>query len=207
MVRKFKKEEKLHSLSPKELRDCYLQFIEFDLPASIIYDYWVKKYGTDKRCYLLAFIMTALVADIKSNEPGVHYDEFGPLGTSLLKIRTLQTLDQKLINDFFTLKVFSLKKGQRTILEDQIVRLYLSGILNYDFNKTLNDFSSCYLSGALIRQKATVMQCLKNIYYLTPDTMFLGEMVRENILNMMDDIITKLYQKEQTTEIFKEYYS
>lgn len=206
-VKKFNSEVKSHSLSLKELRDCYLQFLEIDLPTGYIYKYWIDKYGAEKRYYLLSFMMTALIADIKSIEPGVQCDEFGPLGTSLLKIRILQTIDQRLVKSFLDLDFFTqIRFEQQTISEEYIVKLYLSGILDLDLKKTMSDFSDRYLHGLLIRQRATIMQLLKNSYHLTPDSMYIDQAHRDNTLSFMTSVITEIYKKEKNTGIFDEYY-
>ncbi|EDJ1003549.1 invasion protein [Salmonella enterica] len=208
LAKKFKTEKGLESLSLKELRDCYLQFIELVVPSSLIYRHWIERYGAGKRYYLLSFIMKALVVDIKSNEPGIQYEEFGPLGTSLLKVRTLQTLDQRLVSDILSLDFFCRRDNwQGVFLEEHIIKLYLSGMLDEDFGKVINDFSKHYLAEFMIRQKTTVMQLLRNIYYLTPESLYLNESQRENILSFMAGLITQMYKKEKNSGIFKEYYN
>ncbi|HBA9513339.1 TPA: invasion protein [Escherichia coli] len=206
-AKKFNIEGGIYSLSFKELRDCYLQFLEIDLPPGYIYRYWIEKYGANKRRYLLSFIMNALIADIKSTEPGVQCNEFGPLGTSLLNIRILQTIDQRLVKNFLGLDFFEqIRFNQQVISEEYIVKLYLSGILDLDLRKTVADFSADYLYGLLIRQRAAVMQLLKNSYYLTPDSMYIDQTHRENTLDFMTSVITEIYKKEKNTGIFNEYY-
>ena len=104
--------------------------------------------------------------------------------------------------DFFE----QIKFEQKVISEEDIIKLYLSGILDLDLKKTVADFSAHYLHGLLIRQRATVMQTLKNGYYLTPDSFYINQAHRENTLDFMTSIITEIYKKEKNTGIFNEYY-
>ncbi|ELD0488029.1 invasion protein [Escherichia coli] len=201
-------EKGTHSLSAMELRESYLQFLEFDLPVSVIYQYWIDNYGVENRYRLLAFTMNALIADIKSNEPGIHCAEFGPLATNILNVRILQTLDEKLISDITKLIFYEQIRDEIEIIsEGALIGLYMSGLLNADFNKDLKKFAKNYLSYLLTRQKGTVFQVFKNIYNLTPEFIFPDKTYQQDTLHHLTLILTALYNKERNVGIFSEYYN
>ncbi|EKS5988132.1 type III secretion system gatekeeper subunit SctW [Salmonella enterica] len=195
-------------LSAMELRECYLQFLEFDLPISFIYQYWIDNYGVENRYRLLAFIMSALIADIKANEPGIHCAEFGPLATSILNVRILQTLDEKLISNITRLVFYKqIRDNIELVPEGQIIKLYMSGVLNNEFDENLKIFTKHYLSFLLLRQKGTVFQILKNIYNLTPGVIFPDKTYQQDTLDCLTLILNSLYNKERKVGIFSEYYN
>ncbi|EDW2755118.1 invasion protein, partial [Salmonella enterica subsp. enterica] len=196
VARKF--EKGTHSLSAMELRESYLQFLEFDLPVSVIYQYWIDNYGVENRYRLLAFTMNALIVDIKSNEPGIHCAEFGPLATNILNVRILQTLDEKLISDITKLIFYEQIRDEVEIIsEGALIGLYMSGLLSADFDKNLKIFAKNYLSYLLTRQKGTVFQILKNIYNLTPEFIFSDKSCQQDTHNCLTLILTTLYNKER----------
>jgi len=96
LARRFTHDDHARILTAKGLRKSYLRFIELDIPVSFIYQDWIDEYGFENRKRLLAFTLSALIADIKSNQPGIHFAEFGTLSAKLSEARVLHTLS---IND------------------------------------------------------------------------------------------------------------
>ncbi|HFT1247463.1 TPA: type III secretion system gatekeeper subunit SctW [Escherichia coli] len=195
-------------LSPHELRNSYLNFLELEMSAGFIYKDWVDVYGFENRFRLLAFTLSALVADMKANEPGIHSAEFGPLSAKLSDARVLYTLDQQL-NENFANFPFREQMIDRQLLvnEGDIVGLYLVGLVDIDnFKLALKDFSKKFMSLLLIKQRATVIQTLRNIYNLTPEFLFVSITNQDAVMNYLDYLLHKMYKKEKSKNILNDYY-
>ena len=196
------------SLSAQDLRNSYLNFLELDIPAGFIYKDWVDVYGYENRTRLLAFTLSALVADMKANEPGIHTSEFGPLSAKLSDARVLHTLDL-LLNDIFSQLNFreQLRNNQIMFTEGDIITLYITGLIDTDgFKQVFKRFSQEFMASLLIKQRASVIQMLKNIYYQTPVFLFADAFYRDGILSYLSVLLSKIHEKERNTGIWNEYY-
>ncbi|EXU76565.1 type III secretion system gatekeeper subunit SctW [Erwinia mallotivora] len=196
------------SLSAKDLRNSYLRFLDLDLPAGFIYQDWIDEFGCDNRKRLLTFTLAALIADMKATEPGIHFDEFGPLSAKLSDARILHTLDLTLNERFNALKFREqLRNGEVQIAENDIVSIYMKGLIDFQgFKPELKQFMDNFMPLLFIRQKAEVIQTIYNIYNITPDFIFSDEFFKDKILNTMSVLINELSKKEKTTGIWAEYY-
>ncbi|MFB6324911.1 type III secretion system gatekeeper subunit SctW [Pantoea deleyi] len=195
-------------LSAKDLRNSYLNFLELEIPAGFIYKDWIDVYGYQNRTRLLVFTLSALVADMKANEPGIHTSEFGPLSAKLSDARLLNTLDQ-LLNDSFAKFPFreQMRNHQQMLGEEDIVGLYMAGLVDADqFKVTLNAFSKNFMSLLLIKQRSMVIQELRNVYNVTPDFIFVDTLYRDVIVNHLAALLRDMLEKEKNTGIWNEYY-
>lgn len=208
VAKRFSKKGRGKSLSAKDLRDNYLRFLELDLPPGYLYQDWIEEYGCHHRKRLLAFTLSALIADMKANEPGIHCDEFGPLSAKLSEARIIHTLDVSL-NEKFAAFPFrkQLRNRQLMVEEEDIVELYMAGLLDVDlFKENLKVFSRDYMSLLLTRQRATLIQALRNIFHSTPEYLYADNTFRDVILNFISSLLTSFAEKEQQTGIWNEYY-
>lgn len=196
-------------LSAGDLRDCYLRFLELDLPGSVIYQDWIEQYGCNNRQRLLAFTMNALIADMKSSEPGIHFDEFGPLSDRLSDARTIHTLDL-LLNERFSTLPFreSLKNEIKIMDESDIVMLYLNGIVTtHQFENSLYDFNHDFMRRLLLTQRATVIQILRWVYDKTPERMYVDPESQQYLLNFISSLLTSFHDKERRKGSWSDYYT
>lgn len=196
------------SLSAKDLRNSYLNFLELEMPAGFIYKDWIDVYGCENRTRLLAFTLSALIADMKANEPGIHSSEFGPLSAKLSDARVLNTLDQ-LLNESFAKFPFlgQMRNTQVALDEADIVELYTMGLVDVeDFKLTLNEFSKNFMSLLMVKQRAMVIQALRNVYNMTPDFLFIDTIYREIIIGHLASLLKKMLEKEKNSGIWNEYY-
>ncbi|MCX8966676.1 YopN family type III secretion system gatekeeper subunit [Erwinia psidii] len=208
VARRFSTRDNRNSLSAKDLRRSYLRFLELELPAGFIYQDWIDEFGYRNRKRLLSFTLSALITDIKANEPGIQFDEFGPLSAKLSDARVLNTLDQSLNKSFSDFIFFEqLRNETKVITEDDIVGVYMKGILKFPkFKSHLKTFMDEFMSSLLIRQRAEVIQSFYNIYNMTPDFIFSDKVFKDKILEMILLLSTDLHKKEKTTGIWSEYY-
>lgn len=208
IAKRFSEAEGDKQLSAKDLRSSYLRFLELDLPAGFIYQDWIDEYGCCNRQRLLAFTLSALVADMKANEPGIHFDEFGPLSAKLSDARVLHTLDNSLSENFFGLPFLEqIRNKQDVVDEEQIVRLYMTGLIDFDnFKPALKTFNNDYMSLLLIKQRAMVIQTLRNIYNDTPSTLYADPAFRDIVLDFISVLMTSLSEKEKNTGIWNDFY-
>lgn len=196
------------SLSAQDFRNSYLNFIELELPAGIIYKDWIDTYGYENRTSLLAFTLSALVTDMKANEPGIHASEFGPLSARLSDARILHTLDILLNEKFSRLSFREQMRNQQLIMgEGDIVSLYISGIVSAsEFKLTLKRLNNDFMSQLLIKQRATVIQTLCTIYRQTPESIFVDVAYRDVILGFITSLLLKMHEKEKHTSVWRECY-
>ncbi|WP_235212899.1 type III secretion system gatekeeper subunit SctW [Cedecea neteri] len=195
-------------LSAKDLRNSYLNFLELEMPAGFIYKDWIDVYGYQNRTRLLAFTLSALIADMKANEPGIHSSEFGPLSAKLSDARLLHTLDQ-LLNESFAKFPFrgQMRNNQLMLGEADIVGLYIAGLVDTDdFKLALKEFSKNFMSLLLLKQRSMVIQELRNVYNMTPEFLFVDTLYREVIVNHLAALLRKMLEKEKNTGIWNEYY-
>lgn len=195
-------------LSAKDLRNSYLNFLELEMPAGFIYKDWIDVYGYQNRTRLLAFTLSALIADMKANEPGIHSSEFGPLSAKLSDARLLHTLDQ-LLNESFAKFPFwgQMRNNQLMLGEADIVGLYIAGLVDTDeFKLALKEFSKNFMSLLLLKQRSMVIQELRNVYNMTPEFLFVDTLYREVIVNHLAALLHKMLEKEKNTGIWNEYY-
>lgn len=208
LARRFSKRGEGKPLSAKDLRSSYLRFLELELPAGFIYQDWIDEFGCSNRKRLLTFTLSALIADMKANEPGIHFDEFGPLSAKLSDARILNTLDNELsesFNSFIFHEQLRNNEG-KFISEDDVVGLYMKGLINIsDFKPHLSAFSVDYLSLLLVRQRAEVIQALRKVYNMTPDFLFSDVIVKDDVLEMMSSLLTKLCKKERENSVWSEH--
>lgn len=188
-------------LSAKDLRNSYLNFIELDMPAGYIYKDWIEVYGYQHRTRLLAFTLSALIADMKANEPGIHSSEFGPLSAKLSDARLLHTLDQ-LLNENFAKFSFraQMRNNQMMLGEGDVIGLYVSGLVDTDeFKLVLKEFAKNFMSLLLIKQRSMVIQGLRNVYNMTPEFIFVDKIYQENTINHLAVLLRKMLEREKNT--------
>lgn len=195
-------------LSAKDLRNSYLHFLELEMPAGFIYKDWIDVYGYQNRTRILAFTLSALIADMKANEPGIHSSEFGPLSAKLSDARLLHTLD-RLLNDSFSNFPFreQMRNNQQMLGESDIIRIYIKGLADVDeFKLVLTEFSEKFMSLLLLKQRSMVIQTLRNIYNMTPEFLFVDSLYQEFIVSYLASLLFKMFEKEKNTGIWNEYY-
>lgn len=186
------------NLSAKDLRNNYLRFLELDLPVSFIYQDWIDEFGCENRKHLLSFTLNALVADMKSSQPGIHYDEFGPLSAKLNDARIINTLDESLIMNINELDfITSIGSAQQNINEEQLLDVYFKGLTNFvDFKNKMAEFIEVYTSNLLIKQRATLLQRYLNVFNLTPNILYSTVDGRDSVQEFMKVIMLTLHKKE-----------
>lgn len=195
-------------LTAKDLRNSYLRFLELDLPAGFIYQDWIEEYGCRNRKRLLAFTLAALIADMKASEPGIHFDEFGPLSAKLSDARVLHTIDKALLARFAAFPFRNQMKSANGLLEEEdIVKLYMTGVIDFDnLQNALQVFSRTFMSHLLVNHRATVIQTLRDVYNTTPEFLYASVQYRNVVLDFMSELLTSLYAKERTSGIWTEHY-
>ncbi|AXF77644.1 type III secretion system gatekeeper subunit SctW [Erwinia tracheiphila] len=208
LAKRFSTQGDTRPLTAKDLRNSYLRFLGLNIPAGFIYQDWIDEFGFENRKRLLVFTLSALIADMKANEPGIHFAEFGPLNAKLSDARVLHTLDL-LLNDNFRALTFydQLKNENQPISEDDVVGLYMKGIVNCTgFKPQLKKFNDQFMSSLFIKQRAEVIQSLHKIYKMTPAFIFPQEIFKDEILNMILLLSDDIYKREKKTGIWSEYY-
>lgn len=208
LAKRFSKDSTGKSLSAQDLRNSYLNFLELEIPAGFIYKDWVDLYGYENRTRLLTFTLSALIADMKANEPGIHFTEFGPLSAKLSDARVLHTVDQQLNENFAHFPFREQMRNQQMLMsEGDIVGLYLTGLVDIDeFKTTLTAFSKDFMSLLQIKNRATVIQSLRNIYNLTPEFLFVDTFIQESVRDYLASLLHKMHEKEKNTGIWNDYY-
>ncbi|CCG87064.1 HrpJ domain-containing protein [Erwinia piriflorinigrans] len=187
-----------NGLSAKELRDSYLKYLDYELPAIFIYQDWIDVYGFSNRKIMLSFILTALISDMKSTEPGIHSHEFGPLSARIIDARTLNSLDNKLIVNFNNSAYSSTTKNSKAALNAEgVLNIYLMGLINPGelvtaYGGFFNDFSS----KRAIRQQATVVQLIRRTFDVTPDYLYARSDCHEKFYSFLTSVQQSLYIKE-----------
>lgn len=197
-----------NNVSAKDLRNSYLRFLELELPASFIYQDWIDEYGYRNRKRMLSFILSALVADMKASEPGIHSREFGPLSAKLSDTRVLHTLDIQLIASFGSLAFSTVKINEKNRWkEGDILNVFLTGLMNYnDLHSVFNKFSHDFMSFFLARQQAMVIQIFRNSYNLTPCFLYADDSYRDMVIDFFSLLMQPIYKKERSSGIWKRYF-
>jgi len=204
LARRFTSDDEGNILTAKDLRKSYLRFIELDIPASFIYQDWIDEYGCKNRKRLLAFTLSALIADMKSSQPGIHFEEFGMLSAKLSDARILHTLDQSLVDSINGLKfIEKIKNHAGRVNESYIINLFMTGLIDFDnFKPALSKFNQDYMSDLLIKQRATAFQALRNIFNITPEILYSDPNFRDLIQDSMSSIMLLLHEKESTLDLW-----
>ncbi|KFF67184.1 invasion protein [Pectobacterium brasiliense] len=199
IAKRFSEIEEARTLSAKDFRSSYVLFLGNPNSAGLIYDHWINEYGCNNRLCLLAFALSALVADMKTNVPGLHFDEFGPLSAKLSDARVLHTLDNSLNENFFEFPFREQMRYQQKIVdEEQIVNLYMTGLVRFDeFKYTLKEFNKYYMSLLLIKQRATVINTLRKTYNDTPGSLYADPEFRNIVLDFISALMTPISAKEK----------
>ncbi len=208
LARNFSTEGGNQPLTAKELRSGYLRFLKLDLPCSYIYNDWIEQYGFNNRLRMLAFMMSALIIDIKALVPGIHYEEFGPLSEKLSDTRVIHTMDQKLLQRFSNLSFFERMHKENIIdCKKSILGIYINGLLAQDLlEENLKYFNESFLRNLFIKERAAVLQSLKVIFSETPERIFPNMDAKELLLTTLTDLVTQLEAKERNLGNWKEYY-
>lgn len=208
LAKKFRRQGNGRALSAKDLRNSYLNFIELEMPAGAIYQGWIDAYGYENRTCLLAFTLSALITDMKANEPGIHSSEFGPLSEKLTDARVLNTLDQQLNDSFSKLPFREQMRNEQLMLdEENIVELYMTGLVDTGkFETVLDKFSKEYMSLLRLKQRSIVIQELRNIYNLTPKFLFIDDIYHTAVTDHLAELLHQMLMKEKNTGIWNDYY-
>lgn len=198
LAKRYSRRKNSNSLSAKDLRNSYLRFLELDIPASFIYKDWIDEYGSENRTRLLVFTLAALIADMKASMPGIHFQEFGTLSAKLSDARILHTLDNTLFENFYTLSFYErLRNVDGPVPEYEIIDLFMVGLINHEcFEKKLTEFSHQYMSSLLVKQRATAIQILRNIYNITPEFLYAEPYCRIFIQDYMSSLMLSIFEKE-----------
>ncbi|WP_336192495.1 type III secretion system gatekeeper subunit SctW [Hafnia paralvei] len=192
VAKKFSKGDS--KLSPMALRSCYLDFLEMDHAASCVYRDWIERFGADNRNRLLAFMLRALVCDMRSHICGFNSDEFGPLSAKLSDVNTLTTFDEKLVS--------SKNKHQylttRGCKDEDLLHLLFSGLLEcHNFEKRLIDFNKKYLLNLRIKELVIFLQNIKSIYTIVPDHFYANDNDKDILLQKIINILSGLFKTEK----------
>ncbi|MBN3264703.1 invasion protein [Pectobacterium brasiliense] len=208
IAKRFSDAEEGRTLSAKDFRSSYVRFLGDTLPAGFIYQSWINEYGCNNRQCLLAFALSALVADMKANEPGPHFDEFGPLSDKLSDARVLHTLDISLNESFLAFPFRgSMRNKQEIVGEEAIVDLYMTGLIDFEnFELVLKKFNRDYMSSLLIKNRTTVIQTLGMVYKRTPGSIYADPLYRDIVIDFISELMTSLSRKEKATGIWNEFY-
>jgi len=182
-------------ITPSDLRNAYLLFLEFDsVPVSYIYQGWIKQYGFRNRKRILSFMLSALIADTKANEPGVHFHEFGLMSSKLSDARFLHSLDELVIRRFLS---FPFWNQMRNLEEQVIADIYMMGLIDSDkLKESLQNFSFEHMPLLTIKQQAKVMQTFMYVFNLTPAFLYSEIIYRDIVLEIMISIMTNIYKVE-----------
>ncbi|AUX72533.1 HrpJ domain-containing protein [Erwinia pyrifoliae] len=199
VARRFSENRNGNKVTAKELRNSYLRFLELEVPATYIYHDWIDEFGFNNRKRVLLFTRSALIADMKANEPGLHVNEFGPISARISDARILHTLDLKLTSSFKDF-AFSSFAGHSEILfsEEHILTLFLTGLINCDalgpvFDKFKNDF----MYGMTLNRQAIAVQMIKNVYNLTPEFLYANLAYQEATIDFLTEELNSLHEKER----------
>lgn len=189
------------------LRNSYLLFIEMDMPASFLYQSWIDEFGFENRTRVLTFILHALIADIKSLQPGIHASEFGPLRSKLSDARVLNTVEVLLSEKLRSMKFFPELNNDIEDFDKEIFSLYFLGLTEYPkFQQKLKDFTVKFLHKLIIRHRAEFYQILKHIYDSTPEFIYADESFKEKLSDFMLLVMKEISDKEKVTGIWSEYH-
>jgi len=208
LAKRFSEDSEDKSLSAMDLRNCYLCFLELGhIPAGIIYQDWINIYGCHNRKRLLAFTHSALITDMKANEPGIHFYEFGPLAEKLSSARLLHSLDNLICDNFSGLPFREQMRNGKVMLDEKnIVSLYITGLVDANnLKNTFQLFSSEFMNLLMIKQRAIVVQMMKNVFNETPDFLFSDVSYRDLVLDITSAILSQMHEKEIRTGIWSEF--
>lgn len=177
-------------LSPINLRSYYHDFLEMDLAASYIYQDWIERFGVDNRKRLLAFMLRALVCDMRSHICGFNSEDFGPLAGKLTDINTLRTFDEKL---FDSAKKYQYLK-QRACKDEDLLHLLFIGLLQcHDFERSFTDFTKKYLFNLRINDSVNFLHYIQSIYKIVPEHFYANEndkiILRQNIITILSAMV------------------
>lgn len=208
IAKKFSGEQDGRRISPADLRNAYLLFLELNhIPATYIFQGWIEEYGVSNRKRLLTFTLSALVADMKANEPGIHFSEFGPLSSKLSDARILHSLDESVIKSFesFTFRE-QMRKNQVMLEERDIIGLYMTGLTDSEkLRDSLQSFELDFMSLLRLKERSVVMHTIRNLFNLTPDFLYSDIACRNAVLDVMLSALTNLYGNEIDYGIFQRY--
>jgi len=183
------------AISAAALRQCYLHFLDNPRPG-MIYKYWIQEYGCPNRLYLLAFTYRALVADMKSQEPGMHFSEFGPLSAKFCDVRELRSLDELLLKK---IKGLSFIQDGARLPEVQIVDLYVTGLIDaVEFSDQMKALNEIFLPGLHSGNIATLYTQWIDIFRNTPASLFLSQEVEDAVLDYLYGSVTRLCKGDIT---------
>ncbi len=208
LAKRFSSNEGEVPLSSSDLRDSYLSFLELDISAGFIYKNWIDTYGYQNRKRLLSFTLSALIADMKANEPGIHFSEFGPLSAKLTDARLLNTLDVFINKKISTFPFISLMKNKDELFgEENIIDIYLAGLIDSeDFKIKLKLLSEKFMQPLMIKHKSMVIQAMINVYNKTPRNLFVEDIYSEETVRHLTFILSKMLYKEKNAGVWTEYY-
>ncbi|MEN4910728.1 HrpJ domain-containing protein [Erwinia amylovora] len=207
IAKQFSKINKDCKITAKDLRNCYLRFLELEVPATYLYQDWIHEFGFNYRKRVMLFIRTALIADMKASVPGIHLHEFGPLSTRHSDVRILRTLDLKLTIYFRNFSFSSMTEFNKEIIIDEyILNLYITGLINVDeLAQAFNNFKNDFMSEMPVNRQATVVQIFLNVYNNTPDFLYANLGYHAATITFLSTLLDSLHRKERNLIIYERY--
>ncbi|ADP12407.1 Type III secretion apparatus [Erwinia sp. Ejp617] len=199
LARRFSKSRNGNKITAKELRNSYLRFLELEVPATYIYNDWIDEFGFKNRRRLLLFTRSALIADMKASEPGVHLHEFGPISDRISDARILHTLDLNLTGSFKDFAFGSLTGYSKVpFSEEHILTLFLTGLIDCDaLGQVYDKFKNDFMSEMTVNRQAIVVQMIRNVYNLTPDFLYANLGYQEATIDFLNEVLYSLHSKER----------
>ncbi|MGN7915544.1 HrpJ domain-containing protein [Enterobacter sp. 22466] len=193
------------ALTAKALRSAYLNFLELDIPASYLYQDWVTQFGCQHRQRILAFMLSALLCDMKSVSPGINDMEFGQLSGKLFLTRGLNSIDSLLIEK---MAAFPFLMQPSNNQEEELISLFMTGLLEYEqFPQQLSSFVKRFMFKVLIKHRVTFVQMFLDVFSRTSEFFYANNEDRLRLIEMIRDMMHSLYKKERRLGIWNDYYS
>lgn len=180
---------------PRQLRDLYRQFVEFEGAYLTVYEYWIEQFGADKRKSILEYIGSALSYDMQSLEPSCDCSaDFGPLLDTLQNVRTLSSAD-----DLFVKRIVDdTLRDDCQLTEAMTLKVMLDGLQRpFDIGEVLLEILGERFSVLPAARTSELLQLLLWGFSSVPISLFEEENARPALMEAIQEMIGTVYKKER----------
>ncbi|WP_175924622.1 type III secretion system gatekeeper subunit SctW [Burkholderia latens] len=184
-------------LDPRQLRQLYRQFLEFEESYLVVYELWIEEFGDAKRKRILEFIGAALKYDMQSLDPSCGCAaEFGPLLTMTGHLRALASADA-----IFVARLLDHVPDEAQLVSEGLaVRLMLAGLQRpHAIETVLTDMLGAVFRMLPDRRRTEIMQRISRAFGSIPLSLYEGLEERHAVIDTLRDLMDAFYADEQAS--------
>ncbi|HGL4258930.1 type III secretion system gatekeeper subunit SctW [Burkholderia dolosa] len=182
-------------LDPRQLRDLYRQFLEFEGACVFVYEDWIERFGAPRRRRILDYVRAALGYDMRSLDPSYGDPRaFGPRLKTLNMTRMLTSADTA----FVAIVTQAPGASSPGIDEASALSLMLGGLQQpYALPQTLSHTVGVWLDTLTPERRSQWLQRVRRAFAGIPAELYGDDEARSALIESLETLIGSSYVVER----------